>query len=271
MPELPEVETTKRGIEPALCQQTIRGVKVRVPHLRWPIPDLANVLPGLVIQSVSRRAKYLLLETAKGHVIIHLGMSGHLRLVERDTPAGKHDHIDLILENGLILRYHDPRKFGAWLWTEQDTALHPLFKPLGPEPLDEAFDSAYWQAMIRGRKSPIKTLLMNSHLVVGVGNIYANEALFLSRIHPMRPGQSLSIAEIDRLVHQVKSVLARAIEQGGTSLKDFFAPTGKPGYVSQALYVYDRAGEPCYHCQTPIVREVLQQRACYYCPQCQAD
>lgn len=269
MPELPEVETTKRGIAPHLLGQTICAARVRTARLRWPLDDLARLLPGLQIEAVNRRAKYLVLHTNQGNLIIHLGMSGHLRLVDSDVPAAKHDHIDLVLSNGLVLRYHDPRKFGAWLWSEAPAEQHPLLASLGPEPLSEAFNGAYWWQTCQARKSPIKTLLMNNHAVVGVGNIYANEALFLSQIHPFRPAHSLSREACDTLVAQVKDVLGRAIEQGGTSLKDFFAPSGKPGYFSQALFVYDRGGKPCLRCGQLIERHVLQQRACYVCSHCQ--
>lgn len=275
MPELPEVETTKRGIEPSLTGQTIQQIIVRNAQLRWPVAaELCVVQPGLVISRVFRRAKYLLLETQlgqrhAGHIIIHLGMSGHLRLLPAQTPAQKHDHIDLILKNGTCLRYQDPRRFGAWLWTDKNPLDHPLLAKLAPEPLSDDFNPSYLHRAIIQRNTAIKALIMNNHFVVGVGNIYANESLFLVGIHPLRTGKSLTYAECDKLVRIIKQVLAAAIEQGGTTLKDFMSPSGKPGYFSQKLYVYDRANQACLVCQTPIVREVHFQRASYFCPHCQ--
>jgi formamidopyrimidine-DNA glycosylase len=248
----------------------IQRTIVRHTQLRWPVaPEIASLLPGLVIERVSRRAKYLLLHTAKGTLIIHLGMSGHLRVLNQDTPVQKHDHIDLVFENGKILRYHDPRRFGAWLWTEQNPLHHPLLIKLAPEPLSDAFDTAYFSAKIRDKKTAIKTLIMNNHIVVGVGNIYANESLFLSGIHPLRPGYSLTPEECRTLVENIRQVLAKAIEQGGTTLKDFLAPSGKPGYFEQKLFVYGRDGESCLVCGAEIERQIQAQRASYFCPRCQ--
>jgi len=269
MPELPEVETTKRGIEQHLTGQTIHHCVVRNHQLRWPVPALETLLPGLVINSVSRRAKYLLLQTSAGHLIIHLGMSGHLRILPSFASPQKHDHIDLILDNGACLRYHDPRRFGAWLWTEDDPLTHDLLAKLAPEPLSDAFNTEYLYHAIHARQTAIKALIMNNHVVVGVGNIYANESLFLAGIHPLRPGKSLSYNHCGKLVLTIKQVLSAAIEQGGTTLKDFMSPSGKPGYFVQKLYVYDRSNQACLVCQTPIERAVHFQRASYFCPQCQ--
>lgn len=270
MPELPEVETTKRGIQPSIEAQTIDCIQVRNPKLRWPVPDeLAEILPGLDILSVKRRAKYLLLETQVGHLILHLGMSGNLRVLPKDTPAGKHDHIDLVLKNGLCLRYYDPRRFGCWLWTAEPPETHPLIQHLGPEPLTDAFNADYLYQATRGRKTALKTFIMNNKVVVGVGNIYANESLFLSGIRPEKPAHRLTRSQASILCGHIKQVLANAIEQGGTTLKDFLSPSGQPGYFEQALNVYGRAGEACLKCQTPIEKRVLNQRAAYYCPSCQ--
>lgn len=271
MPELPEVETTKRGIEPALCGQRIEACIVRNSKLRWPVaPQICQLQPGLLIESVTRRAKYLLIKTPLGHIIIHLGMSGHLRILPIGTPAEKHDHIDLELNNNLCLRYQDPRRFGAWLWTKDDPLQHPLLAKLAPEPLSDTFHGDYLHQAIANRNTAIKALIMNNHHVVGVGNIYANESLFLSGIHPLCAGKNLSLEAAHQLAKTIKKVLSAAIEQGGTTLKDFMSPSGKPGYFSQKLFVYDRANQPCLVCQTPIERAVHFQRASYFCPQCQA-
>lgn len=269
MPELPEVETTRRGIEPHLTGQVIEQVVVRHSQLRWPVPDLNTLVSGLKIIAVQRRAKYLLLQTEHGHLIIHLGMSGHLRLVNAQEAPQKHDHIDLHLSHQKILRYHDPRRFGAWLWTEDAPEQHPLLAKLAPEPLSAKFNAEYVWQRIQRRKVSIKNWLMNAQQVVGVGNIYANESLFLAAIHPQRLAASLSYEECERLVSTIKQVLNRAIEQGGTTLKDFLSPDGKPGYFAQALYVYGRADQPCLICANPIQRCVQQQRASYFCPHCQ--
>ena len=274
MPELPEVETTCRGIAPKTEGHTIQALEIRQTQLRWPVSPFLQTanLAGLGILNILRRGKYVLLQTEKGDILIHLGMSGSLRILPQDTPAQKHDHIDLMLNNGYMLRYHDPRRFGAWLWADQKEggyAQHPLIAKLGPEPLSEAFNARYLQQRIQHRKSPIKSLIMNSAIVVGVGNIYANESLFLSGIHPQTLPTQLSLEQIQLLVAQIKHVLAAAIEQGGTTLKDFLSPDGKPGYFEQQLYVYGRAGQPCLRCQTPIEKIQLNQRSAYFCPHCQ--
>ncbi|MBE0493184.1 MAG: bifunctional DNA-formamidopyrimidine glycosylase/DNA-(apurinic or apyrimidinic site) lyase [Thiomicrospira sp.] len=270
MPELPEVETTKRGIENQICHKRIVEIQIRHTQLRWPVPvELKTRLPGLVVESVKRRGKYLLLKTAAGHILIHLGMSGHLRVLSQSTPPGKHDHIDLVFEDGTCLRYQDTRRFGAWLWTDQAPEDHPLLSKLGPEPLSDAFNPDYlWQAT-RDRNTAIKSFMMNSHQLVGVGNIYANESLFLSGLHPLKPAKDLSKLECANLVTQIRQVLSVAIEQGGTTLKDFLSPSGRPGYFVQKLLVYGRADQPCLNCGTAIERAVHFQRASYVCPICQ--
>lgn len=270
MPELPEVETTRKGIQPKVEGQTIQKIIIRNGKLRWPVDtSLTEKLPGLVILSIKRRAKYLLLETNQGHLIIHLGMSGNLRVLPQQEPAIKHDHIDLLLGNGFLLRYHDPRRFGSWLWTEAPIQAHTLLKSLGPEPLTDAFNAEYLFQKLQGRKTAIKTFMMNNHIVVGVGNIYANESLFLSGIHPSRPAQSLTTTETTKLVANIKTVLSAAIEQGGTTLKDFLTPDGKPGYFEQKLNVYGRENAPCLRCHASIEKVVLNQRAAYFCSNCQ--
>lgn len=272
MPELPEVETTKRGIQNKTEHATIQSIEIRNGKLRWPVPtELVKLLPGLRIDSVTRRAKYLLLNTPKGTIIIHLGMSGNLRTLPHSSPIQKHDHIDLVFTNGWLLRYHDPRRFGAWLWTDQQLAEHPLLKHLAPEPLSEAFNANWLFDKIQNRKIPIKTIVMDNKMVVGAGNIYANESLFLAGIHPLKPANSLNFNEVTRLVNTIKQVLAAAIQQGGTTLKDFLQPDGKPGYFVQSLQVYGRANEPCHICKQTIQKFVLNQRACYVCPSCQPE
>lgn len=270
MPELPEVETTRRGIEPHVLGQCISKAVVYDPRLRWPVrDDLPQWLANRRIEAVERRSKYLLLRFENDErLLIHLGMSGSLRLVAPSTPKKKHDHVEITFENGNTLRYHDPRRFGALL-TDHTALPHTRLQGLGPEPLMADFSADYLSAQLRGRKTPIKPLLMNAAIVVGVGNIYANEAGFLAHIHPLRPANSLSPAEVARLVAVIKDVLTRAIEQGGTTLRDFVREDGQPGYFKQTLAVYDRGGAPCPHCGTPIVRCVQAQRATYFCPVCQ--
>lgn len=270
MPELPEVETTRRGIYEKTHNQTIQNILIRNGSLRWPVDlNLPQKLPGLVIFDIKRRGKYLLLETAKGHLIIHLGMSGNLRVLPHTTAVQKHDHIDLVLNNGYCLRYHDPRRFGAWLWWEGDLAEQPLLKNLGPEPLTDAFNGDYLFAKSRLRKIAIKNFIMTSQVVVGAGNIYANESLFLSGIHPQMLAQELTLVQANVLVQHIKTVLLKSIEQGGTTLKDFLTPDGKPGYFVQELNVYGQNGKPCPICQTTIEKVIINQRASFFCPQCQ--
>jgi formamidopyrimidine-DNA glycosylase len=273
MPELPEVETTRRGIEPHLVGRRIVTVRVHDPRLRWPVrSDLAEWLQGRTIRSVDRRSKYLLIELDDGdRLIIHLGMSGSLRIVEPGTALRKHDHVEIELEGedgNRLLRYHDPRRFGAIL-TDRSDIPHERLGKLGPEPLGPDFTADWLAERCRGRKQAIKQVIMNAEHVVGVGNIYANEALFLARINPYRPAGNCSKDELTTLVAAIRDVLGRAIEQGGTTLRDFVREDGQPGYFKQTLNVYDRADQPCPLCSTPIVRTVLGQRATYHCPVCQ--
>ncbi len=270
MPELPEVETTRRGIEPHLTGRRITGLVIRQRRLRWPIPRaLDRALPGQIIQGVRRRAKYLLLDTEAGTAILHLGMSGSLRIVPRDTPVGKHDHVDIQLDSGLSLRLTDPRRFGALLWTTEPAEQHELLAELGPEPLNEDFDGTHLFNAAHGRKAAVKQFIMDSHIVVGVGNIYASEALFRAGIDPRTPAQRVSRARCDLLADEIKKTLASAITAGGSSLRDYVGSDGLAGNFQNHFLVYGRAGEPCTRC-TAIIRELRQaQRATCYCPACQ--
>ncbi|MEI2772575.1 MAG: bifunctional DNA-formamidopyrimidine glycosylase/DNA-(apurinic or apyrimidinic site) lyase [Candidatus Competibacter sp.] len=270
MPELPEVETIRQGIAPHLVDQRVVRVNVRQPRLRWPVPDaLAVELPGQTIRRVDRRAKYLLLHTDAGIAIIHLGMSGRLRIFPADTPPSKHDHVDVILASGQCLRFNDSRRFGAVLWTQEPPERHALLQTLGPEPFDEAFSGAYLQQRAQGRILAIKPFIMDNHIVVGVGNIYANEALFTAGIHPSRPAGQVTLAEYERLVTAIREVLSEAIRQGGTTLRDFVGGKGEPGYFQRYLRVYDRRALPCTACGEPIQHCRIGQRATYFCPRCQ--
>jgi len=269
MPELPEVETSRRGIAPWVEQQEVRDVIVRDRRLRWPVPeDIDNCLPGQQIRSVERRAKYLLFNTEAGTAIMHLGMSGSVRIIDREEPAGKHDHIDICFGSGKALRFRDPRRFGSLLWAENPSE-HNLLKGLGPEPLSDAFDGAYLRHRSRGRKVAIKSFIMNASIVVGVGNIYASEALHGAGIHPRRAAGRVAEKRMNRLADCVKSVLERAIKAGGTTLRDFHGSDGEPGYFRQKLDVYGRGDLPCRTCETPIRSIVLGQRSTYYCLKCQ--
>lgn len=273
MPELPEVETTRKGITPKTDQQTITKVVIRNPNLRWPVDSsLPGKLSGKKILSIGRRGKYLLLNTDMGTLLIHLGMSGTLRVVPHETPILKHDHVDLVLSNGFTLRLNDPRRFGSVLWhptSDGEVSNHKLLSQLGPEPLSEEFNGDYLYDKSRQRKVAIKSFIMNSAVVVGAGNIYANESLFLSGIHPQKIAGRLTKKQCQLLADNIKKVIAAAIEQGGTTLKDFLSPDGKPGYFKQELNVYDQAGKPCKICGTSIERIILNQRAAYFCPHCQ--
>lgn len=270
MPELPEVEVTRQGVEPHLHGELVTGLTVRNSKLRWPVPSVAQNIVGQTITSVKRRAKYLLLETQAGTTIIHLGMSGSLRIVTDDIPPAKHDHIDLSLANGKVLRLNDPRRFGAWLWSEQpEIALHPLFCKLGPEPLLDDFTPSYLHQKLSGKRKAIKLCLMDNAIVVGVGNIYANESLFAAGIHPQTAANSIGIEQLTRLVTEIKQILLRAIKQGGTTLNDFTNADGKPGYFAQKLMVYGRGGENCYQCGNLLTEIKLGQRATVFCSHCQ--
>ena len=272
MPELPEVETTLRGVKPFLKDAKITDVTIRNFSLRWPIDrQLAEILIGQTIHHLYRRAKYLLLECDSGTLIIHLGMSGRLRILvagENIAPE-KHDHFDMTVDNGHLLRYTDPRRFGAILWTENPINHHPLFSHLGPEPLTESFDTAYLLAKSKSRRCSTKTLIMDGKVIVGVGNIYANEALFKAGIHPKTIANQLTMNDCDLLVSAIKAIHIQAIKAGGTTLKDFRKSDGKPGYFAQELNVYGRQGELCVHCGSEIELYKEAQRATFYCPKCQ--
>lgn len=271
MPELPEVETTRRGIEPHVVGQQVQRVRVRNSRLRWPVPEDLDVrLSGQQIVALQRRAKYLLFRAEAGTLICHLGMSGSLCLVAGDEPPGKHDHVDIELASGQLLRYRDPRRFGAMLWAgDLELEGHPLLARLGPEPLSDDFHAEYLYQRLQGRKQAIKPFIMDNAVVVGVGNIYASEALFAAGIDPRKAAGSLSKKRCALLAGEIKRVLAAAIEQGGTTLKDFVGGDGQPGYFQQQLFVYGRAGQPCLTCGS-LLREVkLGQRSSVYCPGCQ--
>lgn len=270
MPELPEVETTRRGVAPYTEGATVEDVIVREPRLRWPVPpNLPGLLRGQQIDRVTRRAKYLLFHTEVGILLVHLGMSGSLRVLRSPAPAPmRHDHIDLQLVGGDRLRFNDPRRFGCFLWLEPGEQ-HPLLSRLGPEPLSAGFDGQLLHRLSRGRRGPVKNFIMDGHIVVGVGNIYANEALHLAGIRPDRSAGRISLARYELLAGQIKRVLTSAIEQGGTTLRDFVGGDGKPGYFAQQLYVYGRAGMPCKACGTLLREKRLGQRTTVYCVTCQ--
>jgi formamidopyrimidine-DNA glycosylase len=270
LPELPEVETTRRGIEPHLRGRRISAALVHDPRLRWPVtPGLDRAVRGQRVRAVERRAKYLLLRLTRGTLIVHLGMSGNLRILPQRTALLKHDHVELRLGSGNALRFNDPRRFGSFLYVTDDPATHPLLRSLAPEPLAAQFDAAYLHRLTRRRRAAIKTLLLNGRLITGVGNIYASEALFRARIRPGRAARSLTRAECARLVAAIRAVLLAAIRAGGTTLRDYVGAQGDPGYFRQRLYVYERSGLPCRRCRTPVRRIAQGQRSTYYCPRCQ--
>jgi len=269
MPELPEVETTRRGIAPHLIGQRVSRVIVRERRLRWPIPEDLDVrLSGQRIEAVERRAKYLLIKAEVGTLISHLGMSGNLRLVEAGLPAAKHEHVDIELESGLALRYTDPRRFGALLWSELPLE-HELLVRLGPEPLTDLFDGERLFQLSRGKAVAVKPFIMDNAVVVGVGNIYATEALFAAGIDPRRAAGTVSRARYVRLAGEIKRILAHAIERGGTTLRDFIGGDGQPGYFQQELFAYGRGGQFCKVCGSTLREVKLGQRASAYCPKCQ--
>lgn len=270
MPELPEVETTLRGLEPHLVGQHIVDVVIRTSQLRWAIPSqLATILHNQTIHSLRRRAKYLLINCGNGTLILHLGMSGSLRILPVGTAAEKHDHFDLILASGMLMRLRDPRRFGAVLWHEGDPARHPLLLKLGVEPLGNGFNAEYLYQAIRNRNAAIKLVIMDHHLVVGVGNIYANEALFRAGIRPQLSAAKLSRPRCARLVQTIRETLTEAIALGGSSLRDFVGSDGNPGYFQQHYWVYGRAADACRVCNSTIKQIRQGQRSSFYCKQCQ--
>ena len=270
MPELPEVETTLRGIEPYVDQQAIARIVVRNPQLRWPVPvqDLRSLHNKKVLK-VARRAKYLLFHTDVGVMLLHLGMSGSLRVLLTPESPGKHDHIDIELQSGVVIRFNDPRRFGCCLLSDDDIDAHALLIKLGPEPLSEAFNGDFLYEKSRGKSQAVKNFIMDGHVVVGVGNIYASESLFESGIRPSSQAGKISRPRYRILANNIKQVLAKAIRAGGTTLNDFTQADGKPGYFRHELQVYARQGEPCTRCQSPIKSKVIGQRNTFYCSRCQ--
>lgn len=270
MPELPEVETTRRGLEPLLVGRTVTGARVHNRSLRWPVPHgLGRLLAGRRFLAIGRRSKYLLLRCTDGTLVVHLGMTGHLRVVPTDEPRKKHDHVELLLDNGRALRFNDSRRFGAVLWTQDDPLDHPLLVGLGPEPFDKSFTAGYLAERAQGRVVAVKPFLMDAKIVVGVGNIYASEALFRAGIDPRRAAGKVSRTAFARLVAAVREVLAEAIEAGGTTIRDFANSNGEPGYFRISLRVYGREGEACVACGAPIRQVRLGQRSTYFCEKCQ--
>lgn len=272
MPELPEVETTRRGIAPHIQGKTVAGVCVRQAKLRWPVtPGLAEILDGQTVLSCERRAKYLIIRFADGIVLVHLGMSGSLRIFSDGLApeAGRHDHLDIVFADGTVLRYRDPRKFGAVLWYAGAAETHPLLAALGPEPLDGGFDGDYLYRQLKQRRSAVKNVVMDNRVVVGVGNIYANESLFAAGISPLRSADKVRKREARLLAEEIRAVLKRALEKGGSTLRDFVDSEGNSGYFQQEYKVYGRNGEACRVCGTEIRKTVVGQRGTFYCPHCQ--
>lgn len=271
MPELPEVEVTRQSLLPVVHHAIIKQLIVRQPQLRWLIPSkqLSKELKNAEILSISRRGKYLLFEVPNGFFLIHLGMSGHLKFLSSSTPPDKHDHVEFIFKAGTRLRYYDPRRFGAVLWLGKYPLEHPLLAHLGCEPLSDVFTAEYLFQKSRKSKLAIKTFLMDQKIVVGIGNIYASESLFLAGIHPLRPAQQLTQSECNTLTKACKKILNTAIAQGGTTLKDFAHTDGKPGYFSHSLQVYGKAEMPCPKCKTRITQLRINQRSSYFCESCQ--
>ncbi len=269
MPELPEVETTLRGVSPYMVGRIVREVIVRDKRLRWLVPDTVHELEGQRILAGTRRGKYLLFTSAKGTLLLHLGMSGSLRVTDPATPWRKHDHVAFTMDQGQQIRLHDPRRFGAALFIEGAAETHPLLADLGPEPLSDDFTVEYLQTKCQDRAAPIKAVIMDSHTVVGVGNIYACEALFMAGIAPHRAAGQVSRPRLAKLVTAIREVLAASIEMGGTTLRDFLNEKGEPGYFKQTLRVYDREDLPCPACETTVKRRVMSNRSTFYCPRCQ--
>ena len=273
MPELPEVETTRRGLLP-LVGNVAKSVTIRHPRLRWPIPQhLLQTLPNQTLKALTRRAKYILCEFSgeetNGVLLLHLGMSGRIQVLDCNYPAEKHDHFDIEFIDGQVLRLRDPRRFGAVLWLDNHDNNHPLLNSLGPEPLEADFNAKYLQKALANKTLAIKNAIMDGHVVVGVGNIYASESLFRSRIHPETPANKLSLKRCERLVVEIKSTLQDALNAGGSSLRDFFGTDGNPGYFQQEYFVYARTNEPCKVCARPIKTMRLGQRSTFYCEHCQ--
>ncbi len=270
MPELPEIETACRGITPHILQHVVLKVTVRDSRLRWPVPaNINTILRGHTVQQVTRRGKYILVGFEHGWLILHLGMSGSLRIVPEGTPYRKHDHVELVFDTRQSLRLHDPRRFGCLLWTAEDAHQHKLLCNLGPEPLHRGFSGNYLYKLSHKRAQAVKTFIMDSHTVVGVGNIYANEALFLAGIRPDTPAGKVTLPRYNMLTSCIKQTLKRAIRKGGTTLRDFVNSDGTPGYFQQTLNVYGRKGLPCKQCGQSIRHSIIGQRATYYCRHCQ--
>jgi len=270
MPELPEVETSCRGLAPLLTGKSVTSVQIRNARLRWLIPaELPDTLQGCTLRAIHRRAKYLLFQFDHGHLLIHLGMSGSLRVCPVDVTPEKHDHVDIVFAGQQCLRLRDPRRFGAVLWLADALHEHALFKHLGLEPLLDDFDASYLYSKSRKRTVSIKLLIMDNRIVVGVGNIYANEALFMAGIRPTHKASRLSKKGAEKLIFSIKQVLSDAIKLGGTTLRDFVSGEGKPGYFQQKLQVYGRAGQACYACGATIKQLKIGQRSTFYCPHCQ--
>lgn len=269
MPELPEVEITRRGLL-TLINRTVANVNIRNASMRWPIPDhLPFTLANQKLLGLTRRAKYILAEFECGTLLLHLGMSGRICLLDRNYPPEKHDHFDIEFDDGSVLRLRDPRRFGAVLWAGEKPDMHLLLKALGPEPLDDTFDANYLHTQLSSRSAAIKIAIMDSHLVVGVGNIYASESLFRARIHPEKIARKLTLSQSQQLVAEIKNTLNDALNAGGSSLRDFFGADGNPGYFQQEYFVYGRAEEPCKICSQPIKNIRLGQRSTFYCAHCQ--
>lgn len=270
MPELPEVETTLRGIEPHILNLPIERISIRESKLRWRVPkkDLKENLLGNYFSSIKRRAKYLILNSKKGSLLIHLGMSGSLKILFEEAKPQKHDHIDIVFKNNCLLRFTDPRKFGSFLWSK-DPEVHPLLKDLGPEPLGNSFSGEYLFQVSRGRKVPLKNFIMNAKVLAGVGNIYASEALFLAGIRPKKRAGDVSLKQYDLLAFSIKELLQNSIDKGGTTLKDFVGGDNKPGYFKNELMVYGRVGKACKKCSSHLKEIRLSQRSSVYCPKCQ--
>lgn len=272
MPELPEVETTRLGLLP-LVGKTVQSVTIRHPSLRWPIPsDLVTTLPNQSLNAITRRAKYLLCDfgdAKSGTLLLHLGMSGRICLLDDNYPPEKHDHFDIMFTDQSVLRLRDPRRFGAVLWINNKLSDHVLLNQLGPEPLDETFNAGYLHAALANKSLAIKNAIMDGHVVVGVGNIYASESLFRARIHPEASAKTISMKQCEALVREIKATLQDALNAGGSSLRDFFGADGNPGYFQQSYFVYARTNEPCQVCGEAIQNIRLGQRSTFFCPRCQ--